>query len=150
MRRAFAVAKRGIAAGQSPFGAVVVRGATVVSRAHNAVWRTTDATAHAEIRAIRAACRRRKTIDLSGCVLYSTCEPCPMCFAACHWAKLDAVVYGARIADAAKCGFSELSLSNRDMKRIGRSPIRIVPDVLRPEALGLFAMWARREDRRVY
>jgi tRNA(Arg) A34 adenosine deaminase TadA len=150
MRAAIAVARRGVSRGQSPFGSVIVRGSRIVSRQHNGVWLTTDSTAHAEVRAIRAACRRLRTIDLSGCVLYSSCEPCPMCFAACHWARLDAVVFGARIADAARCGFSELTLSNRQIKNLGRSPIRIVPDVLRPEALRVFAAWEKRPDRRVY
>jgi tRNA(Arg) A34 adenosine deaminase TadA len=150
MREAIAVARRGVARGQSPFGAVVVRGERVVSRAHNGVFLTRDITAHAEIRAIRAACRRLRRVDLSGCVIYSTCEPCPMCFAACHWAQLDAIVYGSRIADARKLGFSELILSNREMKRRGGSSIRIVPGVLRREALGVFEMWAARGDRKTY
>ncbi|MBI4420176.1 MAG: nucleoside deaminase [Gemmatimonadetes bacterium] len=150
MRLAIAAAERGVRAGQTPFGAVIVRGSRVVAGAHNGVWRTTDSTAHAEVRCIRAACRKLRTVDLSGCVIYSTCEPCPMCFAACHWAKLDAIVYGARIADAARLGFSELSISNREMKRKGKSPIRVVGDVLRRESLRLFELWERVGKGRLY
>ncbi len=150
MRQAIAMAERGVRAGQTPFGAVIVRGSRVVARAHNGVWRTTDSTAHAEVRCIRLACRNLQTVDLSGCIIYSTCEPCPMCFAACHWAKLDAIVYGTRIADAARLGFSELSISNREMKRRGKSPIVVVGDVLRRGNLRLFEMFEKRKDRRLY
>lgn len=150
MRLAIDTARKGIRRGQSPFGAIIVRKSRVIVRAHNAVWLTVDSTAHAEVRAIRAACRHLRTIDLSGCTIYSTCEPCPMCFAACHWARLDAVVYGASIADAARCGFSELDVSNEEMKRKGGSRIRIVPGVLRKECQELFRTWAGRADRRPY
>ncbi|MBI4501931.1 MAG: nucleoside deaminase [Gemmatimonadetes bacterium] len=150
MRLAIQECRKGIRAGQSPFGAVIVRGSRVVSRAHNGVWKETDITAHAEVRAIRRACRKLKTIDLSGCVIYSTCEPCPMCFAACHWAKLDAIVFGATIAAAARLGFSELSLSNREMKREGGSPIEVVPGVLKKETRQLFEVWEKIGKGRLY
>ena len=82
MRLAIARAHEGVASGQSPFGACVVKDGAVVSCEHNVVWRTTDITAHAEIHAIRVACARLQSIELPGCVIYSTCEPCPMCFSA--------------------------------------------------------------------
>src|SRR3954471_17423818 len=118
MRLAIAKAREGIAAGQTPFGACVVRGDALIAVAHNVVLRTTDITAHAEVTAIREACRALGTIDLGGCTIYSTCEPCPMCFSACHWANLDRIVCGATIAEAARCGFRELAISNSDMKRM--------------------------------
>ena len=118
--------------------------------AHNQVWSDTDITAHAEIVAIREACRKLGTVDLSGCVIYSTTEPCPMCFSACHWARLDRVVFGARIADAHAAGFNELSVSNEDMKRLGGSPMVIEADFMRAEARELFEEWKRRAGRRVY
>ena len=150
MRLAIEKAKAGVAAGQTPFGAVIVRGDEAVAVAHNVVLATTDITAHAEVTAVREACRALGTIDLGGCTIYSTCEPCPMCFSACHWANLDRIVYGASIADAAACGFRELSISNADMKRLGGSRIDIEPGRLRDEAVELFREWMRRPDRRVY
>ena len=150
MRLALQKAHEGVAAGQTPFGACVVRGDEPVAVAHNVVLRTTDITAHAEVTAIREACRALGTIDLGGCMIYSTCEPCPMCFSACHWANLDRIVYGASIADAARCGFRELSVSNADMKRLGGSRVEIQPGFLRDEALALFDAWMRQPSRRVY
>lgn len=155
MRRAVEVARAGVASGQTPFGACIVRGEAtgeeaVVAAEHNEVWATTDATAHAEVQAIRAACRELGTIDLSGCTIFTTCEPCPMCFAACHWARLDRVVFGARIADARAAGFNELALSNEEMKRRGGSPLELVPGVEREACVELFRRWAERPDRRAY
>jgi guanine deaminase len=150
MRRALARARVGVAAGQTPFGALIARGDRVVACEHNAVWAATDSTAHAEVQAIRAACRALGTVDLSGCTVYSTCEPCPMCFAAIHWAHVATVVYGARIADARALGFSELTIPNRTMKQLGGSPVEIVENFLREECLALFEEWAARADRRTY
>src|SRR5688572_23132109 len=112
MRQAVAKAKHGIAAGQTPFGACITRNGEMLACEHNVVWATTDITAHAEVHAIRQACRRLGTIDLSGCVIYSTCEPCPMCFSAIHWAKIGRLIFGVSIADAQALGFSELAVSN--------------------------------------
>ena len=150
MRLAIEKARAGVAAGQTPFGAAIVRGDEAVAVAHNVVLRTTDITAHAEVTAIREACRALGTIDLGGCTIYSTCEPCPMCFSACHWANLDRIAYGASIADAAACCFRELTISNEDMKRLGGSRVAVEPGFLRDEAMELFAEWLRRPERRVY
>lgn len=150
MRRAIAKARAGIAEGQTPFGACIVRDGRVLAAEHNAVWATTDSTAHAEVQAIRAACRALGTVDLSGCVIYSTCEPCPMCFSAIHWAKVSTIVFGARIADAQGLGFSELTIPNEAMKREGGSPVEIVAGFLRDECLALFREFAAKPDRRVY
>ena len=150
LRLAIDQARAGIAAGQTPFGACVVRGGDVVALAHNRVWADTDITAHAEVVALRLACRRLGAIDLSGCVIYSTTEPCPMCFSACHWARLDAIVYGASIADAKAAGFNELSVSNHDLKRLGGSQVEIVAGRLRAECLDLFRAWQAHPTRRAY
>ena len=150
MRLALRKAREGIAAGQTPFGACVVRGDELVAVEHNVVLATTDITAHAEVTAIRAACRAAGGIDLAGCVIYSTCEPCPMCFSACHWANLDRIVYGASIADAAAAGFRELSISNTEMKRQGGSRVELVEGFLREEAIELFREWSRLPQRRTY
>ena len=150
MRRAIARARDGIAAGQTPFGALIARDGRVMACEHNAVWAATDSTAHAEVQAIRAACRALDTVDLSGCTIYSTCEPCPMCFAAIHWARSAAIVYGASIADAKALGFSELTIGNREMQTLGGSPVQIVEGFLREECVALLQEWAARADRRAY
>ncbi len=150
MRLAIAKARRGIKQGQTPFGACIVQNGKVVSCVHNGVFKTTDITAHAEIRAIRFACRRLKTINLTGCVIYSTCEPCPMCFSACHWAKISQIVYGTNIADAKRLGFSELTISNAVMKKFGRSPLKIKAGVLREESLELFKTFQKTSRKKVY
>src|SRR5512137_1223567 len=106
MRMAITKAEEGIASGQTPFGACIVRQGQVLACAHNTVWAGTDATAHAEINALREACRCAETIDLTGSVVYSTCEPCPMCLSACLWARVSRVIFGARIEDAARYGFN--------------------------------------------
>lgn len=111
MQVAIAEARAGLAAGDGgPFGAVVVRDGVVVAGGHNQVVGLNDPSAHAEVQAIRAACRALGTFDLSGCEIYATCEPCPMCFAAIHWARLDRVVFGASRGDAAAIGFDDAAI----------------------------------------
>ncbi len=141
MSLAIAEARRGIAAGQSPFGSVIVRDGAVVAAAHNTVWRDTDPTAHAEVNCIRASALRLATIDLGGCTLYSTCEPCPMCLAAIHWSKVDRVVFGASIADAAGAGFAELQVAALTLAEMGRSPVIVEGGLCRDECAGLFGEW---------
>lgn len=136
-------AREGIAAGQSPFGAVIVKDGAVVAATHNTVWRDNDPTAHAEVNCIRRAAAVLKRINLSGCEMYSTCEPCPMCLAAIHWSKIDRVVYGATIADAAGAGFCELHVDARDLARLGRSPLKVESGVLRDECADLFEIWKK-------
>lgn len=150
MRLALEKAREGVASGQTPFAACIVRDGRVVACEHNAVWDRTDSTAHAEVEAIRVACRRLGTVDLSGCEIYATCEPCPMCFSAIHWAKIATIVFGCRIADARELGFSELTISNQQMQELGGSPVAIVADYLREECRALFQEWAARPDRRTY
>ncbi len=143
-------AKEGIEKGNSPFGACIVKDGEAISCEHNIVWQSTDITAHAEINAIRKACEKLDTIDLSGCVIYSTCEPCPMCFAACHWARILTIVYGAGIADAKEAGFSELSIPNKKMKKLGPSPVEVISGFLLAKNIELFKMWSQKPGKRVY
>ncbi len=150
MRLAIDKAREGVASGQSPFGACIARAGEVVSCEHNVVWQTTDITAHAEIHAIREACRKLGTIDLSGCVIYSTCEPCPMCFSACHWARLSKIIFGTSIRDAHASGFHELQIANTKMKELGGSPVEIVGDFLREESLALFQIFNQQPNKRTY
>jgi guanine deaminase len=146
MRLAIEKAKEGIATGQSPFGCCIVKGKKVISCRHNTVWSTIDSTAHAEINAIRDACRKLKTIHLTGCTLYSTCEPCPMCFSAAHWARIPRIVFGAFIKDARTAGFNELPIWVHTMKKLGNNNARIISELMREECRELFRVW--REDYR--
>jgi len=150
MKLAIAACQRGIIAGQTPFGACIVRGNDVIIATHNHVWLTTDITAHAEVHAIRTACQKLSTIKLDGCDIYSTTEPCPMCFSAIHWAGMRRIIYGASIADAKDAGFSELSLSNQHMKAVGGSPVLITADVLRDECAALFDAWKTQGQAKRY
>jgi tRNA(Arg) A34 adenosine deaminase TadA len=150
MRRTLEVARRGIATGQSPFGAVVVKDGQVVAEAHNTVWLDTNPTAHAEINVLRAAAVALKSFRLDGCTLYSSCEPCPMCLAATHWAKVDRVVYGATIQDATQAGFSEMPIPAKRMAEVGRSPLRVEEGPLRDECAGLFREWREAGKSQAY
>ncbi|TAN22194.1 MAG: nucleoside deaminase [Acidobacteria bacterium] len=150
MREAIAVTRAGIAAGQTPFGCAIVRASGLVAASHNQVWAAGDPTAHAEVTAIRAATAKLGAIALTGCTLYSTCEPCPMCMAAIHWARLERVVYGAAIADAAAAGFHELHLPAAELARLGGSPVAIEAGCLAPECRALFAAWQAHGAARTY
>jgi len=141
MSLAIAKTREGIVSGQSPFGAVIVREGAVVAATHNTVWRDLDPTAHAEVNCIRSAAKALAAIDLSGCEMFSTCEPCPMCLAAIHWAKIDRVVYGATINDAAAAGFCELHVDARFLAEMGRSPLRVEGGLLHEECAALFTLW---------
>ena len=150
MRCAIKKALEGVKKGQTPFGACIVKDGKVITCVHNIVWKTTDITAHAEVHAIREACKKLKTVDLSGCVIYSSCEPCPMCFSTCHWAKISKIYYGTNIKDAKNMGFSELDISNFKMKSFGKSPVKIVPDFLRDESMEVFKAWKKSKSKKVY
>lgn len=108
--RAIELARRNVAAGGGPFGAVVVREGRVAAEAANQVISLPDPTAHAEVQAIRAAAANLGTFDLSGCTLYTSCEPCPMCLSAIYWSRIGRVVYASDRFDAAKAGFRDAEL----------------------------------------
>lgn len=150
MAAAIAAAEAAMAAGQTPFGSAVVRAGAVVASAGNSVWRDIDPSAHAEVNAVRAACRSLGRIDLSDCVLCSTCEPCPMCFTTAHWARIPRIVYGASIADAARAGFNELALGNERIKSLAGLAVELVPGVRVDECRALFERWCRRPGARPY
>jgi guanine deaminase len=132
-----------------PFGAVIVRGNRVVAVASNTVLGSKDSTCHAEINAIRIACRKLKTHVLSDCEIYSTTEPCPMCFSAIHWAQISRVVYSSTIPDVKRLGFNELTVSNRILKRLGKSPVTLAR-VNSSACRQLLRTWSRLLGARVY
>ncbi|MDD5107938.1 MAG: nucleoside deaminase [Candidatus Omnitrophica bacterium] len=150
MRLAIDIAREGIKKGQTPFGACIVKNNKVIVCDHNVVWKDTDITAHAEIIAIRHACDLLKSIDLSGCTIYSTCEPCPMCFSACHWARISRIVFGCSIKDAKDFGFNELVVSNLKLKQLTKSKIDITSGLLVKENIALFEFWQKQSAGKAY
>jgi guanine deaminase len=150
MRVAIRKAQDGIELGQSPFGSVIVKGGQIVAATHNTVWRDGDPTAHAEVNCIRAAAKALGTISLDGCELYSTTEPCPMCLSAIHWAKIDRVVFGAVIADAADAGFCELYVDAKKLAEMGKSPLKVESGLLREECADLFQQWLKSGKAKAY
>lgn len=150
MRLAIEKCRQGIAAGQSPFGCAIAQNGDVISCSHNTVVLTTDITAHAEVNAIREACREIQSIFLDGAIVATTCEPCPMCMSALHWARVDTVYYGATIADADDAGFNELQLPAAELLRIGGSKLKLVPQVLPAECRELFREWKDNPKRVAY
>jgi tRNA(Arg) A34 adenosine deaminase TadA len=132
-----------------PFGAVVTRGAEIVARGWNKVTSTNDPTAHAEMTAIRAAAAAAGSFQLRGCVLYTSCEPCPMCLGAAYWARLDRIVFAATRADAAAAGFDDAEIYQELSRPL---PARKLPmqEVLREQAAEVFAEWLRLPDKTLY
>ncbi len=150
MRIAIEKAREGIKNGQSPFGACIVKDDEVVDTANNTVWEKMDITAHAEVNAIRNACEKLNTIDLSGCTIYSTTEPCPMCFSAIYWARISKIVFGSTIRDSRKFGFNEMAISNEKMKSLTGNKIEIKHDFLNDECKKLFEEWMLCKERKTY
>jgi guanine deaminase len=146
MLRAIALSEESVAHGGGPFGAVIARGGTLVAEASNSVTTDHDPTAHAEVNAIRKACRQLGTFDLTGCDIYCSCEPCPMCFGAIYWAHLDRIFYANTRKEAADAGFDddfiyhEIALDPADRKK---KMIQLLPD----EALEAFRMWKEKKDK---
>ena len=132
-----------------PFGAVVVRDGKVVGRGWNQVTSRNDPTAHAEVAAIRNACRRLKTFRLSDCELYTSCEPCPMCLAAIYWARLQRVYYANTRHDAARIAFDDAFIYREVARPISRRRIPM-KQLLRAEALKTFAEWQNKPDKVPY
>lgn len=132
-----------------PFGAVIVRDGRIIARGHNMVLKSNDPTAHAEVVAIRRASTRLGRFDLHDCEIWSTCEPCPMCFAAIHWAKIPTLYYGCTHEDAARIGFDDAyiyavirgqaGVQHVDSRQLGR-------DLCLP----LFAEWRAKTDKQSY
>ena len=132
-----------------PFGACIVKGNKVIAVSRNTVLKN-DATCHAEVNTIRKASKKLKTYDLSGCSIYSTTEPCPMCFSAIHWARISVLIYGNTIGDAKRVGFNELSISSARMKKLGKAKVRIISGYMRNEANKLFKKWDNLPGKKLY
>ncbi|HEV3345028.1 MAG TPA: nucleoside deaminase [Pirellulales bacterium] len=143
MRLAIEKCRAGIAQGESPFGCAIAVGDRVVAMSHNIVLSTTDITAHAEVTALRVACRAEKRVHLPDAIVATTCEPCPMCTAALHWAQVAKVYYGATIDDATAAGFNEMRLASREMVRLSGCSLDVVAGLLADECRELFDEWKR-------
>lgn len=149
LARAVELATANVAAGGGPFGAVVVRDGAVVAEGQNRVTRDLDPTAHAEVMAIRAACTALETFELTGCTLYTSCEPCPLCLSASLWSRLDRVVYAADRDDAARGGFDDRAFYELfDRPRSEWS--MAVAHVRLPDAAAPFDAWLANESRTAY
>lgn len=149
MRRAIELSRASIEAGGGPFGAVIVRGSQIVGEGTNRVTTANDPTAHAEVLAIRNAAQHLSTYDLSGCRLYSSCEPCPMCFGAILWARLDKVYFANTREDAAAIGFDDAAFYLELARSPGDREFQM-EELLRDEALEVFRNWLTVEHRQMY
>ena len=150
LRRAIALATKNVFSGQGgPFGAVIVRDGRIVGEGANTVTAANDPTAHAEVKAIRAAAKALDSFSLHGCQLYSSCEPCPMCLSAAYWARIDAIYFGCSAADAARAGFDDAVLYEEFRKDIAS---RSVPatQLLRDEAWSSFDAWINSPTKTRY
>lgn len=149
MRKAIAISRKSVENGGGPFGAVVVKDGVMIAASNNRVTMNNDPTAHAEVMAIRKACKKLNTFDLSGCVLYASCEPCPMCLSAMYWAHIDRYFYANQKEDAKSIGFDDQFIYEELDKPVSK---RFMPreQILRDEAMEVFRMWTEKEDKIEY
>ena len=146
MRLAIKKSLESVDNGGGPFGAVVVKDGEVVAVASNSVTLDNDPTAHAEVNAIRMACKKLGTFDLSGCEIYASCEPCPMCLASIYWARIGKLYYANTKVDADKIGFSDSFIYEEFAKPESERSIKVVK-MLRSEAIKAFENWEKKEDK---
>lgn len=147
MRQAILVAREMMRQNRGgPFGAIIVRGGTIIARGFNKVTTSNDPTAHAEIVAIRAACKKLKSFSLKGCEIYCSCEPCPMCLSAIYWARIGKIYFAATKADAAAIGFDDTLIYREVARPIGKRKIKMTP-LLREDAQKVFAEWKKKPDK---
>jgi tRNA(Arg) A34 adenosine deaminase TadA len=149
MREAIRLADESVERGGGPFGAVIVKDGAIVARGANSVTLDNDPTAHAEVNAIRAACRSLGTFDLSGCTVYTSCEPCPMCLAAIYWAGISRIYFGNTRKDAAAIDFADDHIYNELSRPLEQRSVPIIP-LLRNEALHTFTRWEEKTDKTTY
>ena len=150
MRRAISLAQNGIDSNSGgPFGAVVVKAGEIIGEGCNQVTSTNDPTAHAEVVAIRNACRKLDSFQLDDCVLYTSCEPCPMCLGAIYWARPSRIFYAATHSDAANVGFDDQFIYEEIVKNIDERQIKTI-NLLREEGLKVFKNWEIKADKTEY
>lgn len=149
MREAIRLADESVEHGGGPFGAVVVKDGEIIAGSANSVTLDNDPTAHAEVNAIRQACRLLGTFDLKGCDIYTSCEPCPMCLGAIYWAGIGRIYYANTRKDAADIGFADDFIYNEMARPLDQRQLPI-SQMLRNEAQHTFTRWAEKPDKTVY
>ena len=149
MREAIRLSMDSVENGGGPFGAVIVKDGKIIAGTSNSVTLDNDPTAHAEVNCIRKACKALGTFDLSGCDIYTSCEPCPMCLGAIYWAHLDRIFYANNRKDAAEIDFDDDFIYEEIAKPLDGRKTPVIPS-LRNEALAVFAAWKDKADKIEY
>ena len=149
MRKAIELSIENIKNGGGPFGAVIAKDGDIITTGTNRVTADNDPTAHAEVNAIRKACQTLKTFDLSGCTIYTSCEPCPMCLAAIYWAHIDNIYYGNNKKDAADIGFDDSYIYD-ELNLPVEKRTKLMNELLPEEAIKAFQLWDNTEDKTEY
>ena len=149
MQRSIELSIESVNNGGGPFGSVIVKNNKIIAEGSNKVTSTNDPTAHGEIVAIRHACKSLNNFNLSGCELYSTCEPCPMCLSAIFWARIDKIYYANTREDARKIDFDDSSIYLELQKNINERKIPMI-QIMRNEALSAFELWDKKTDKVKY
>ena len=149
MKRAIQLSIDSVKNGGGPFGAVIVKNDKIIAEGSNKVTSTNDPTAHGEIVAIRKACKELNNFNLSGCKIFSTAEPCPMCLSAIYWARIDEIYYANTRDDARKIDFDDSLIYSELQKNIDKRKI-IMTQMMRDEALKAFELWDKKTDKVKY
>ena len=149
MKKAIELSIESVNSGGGPFGCVIVKNEKIISEGSNKVTSSNDPTAHGEIVAIREACKKINNFSLSGCELYSTCEPCPMCLSAIYWARIDKIYYANTRKDAQKIDFDDSLIYSEFQKNIDQRKIPMI-QMMRNEALKAFELWDKKKDKIKY
>ena len=149
MRRAVALSVENVANGGGPFGAVIVKDGEIIAEGVNRVTANNDPTAHAEVTAIREACKKLETFQLDGCAVYTSCEPCPMCLSAIYWAGISKIFYGNTKKDADDINFGDDFIYEEIAKPYAARRIPMM-QFLREEALAAFKAWEEKPDKVEY
>jgi len=149
MKLAIDLSIKNIEKGGGPFGAVIVKDGEIIAASANSVTIDNDPTAHAEVNAIREACKKLKTFDLSGCEIYSSCEPCPMCLGAIYWARIDKLYFANTKNDADAIGFSDNFIYDEIAKPYSERNLK-TENLMREDAIKAFELWSQTENKIEY
>jgi tRNA(Arg) A34 adenosine deaminase TadA len=149
MQHAIDLSIKSVANDGGPFGAVIVKNGKIIAASSNSVTMSNDPTAHAEVNAIRIACKELNTFDLSGCEIFTSCEPCPMCLGAIYWARLDKIYFANNKTDAKNIGFDD-SFIYEEIEKPNHDRNIPTQQIMREEALKAFSAWTNKEDKIEY
>lgn len=149
MKKAIELSIKNIDKGGGPFGAVIVKNGEIIAESGNTVTIDMDPTAHAEVNAIRIASKKLGTYDLSGCDIYASCEPCPMCLGAIYWAKIDNLFFANSQNDADDIGFSDKFIYDEIAKKYTQRNLK-TENIMREDAIKAFDIWKNKQDKIEY